>query len=242
MVEYRLQKAAEHAARGEHVAAANYAQAAANIQGSGQAKVQQVAQQYQQIAQQAAPAQKQEESFTDKTLPHTGTIPSGGGTQSSPTTSTPSPPPAKPPDPWTRSSNYKPPTGIKQADPDIVLFDSENISPELLLELQYEDIAGMELINISRSDIIDGQDVIYSPVKNLSSIRRRYNPNNIISLPELSSSFFSRFAIDLVQRGMYEPYFDEDGNLVIEIEDVKEDEVIEVEIDTNGTIEEVEFL
>lgn len=168
----------------------------------------------------------------------------GGGSQqqASPTESNPSPPPAKPPDPWTRSSNYKPPTGIKQADPDIVLFDSENISPELLLELQYEDIAGMELINISRSDIIDGQDVIYSPVKNLSSIRRRYNPNNIISLPELSSSFFSRFAIDLVQRGMNEPYFDEEGNLVIEIDNVRDDEVIEVEIDTNGTIEEVEFL
>lgn len=164
----------------------------------------------------------------------------GGGNQGGGTP--PPPPPPKPPDPWTRSSNYRPPTGIKQADPDIVLFDSENISPELLLELQYEDIAGMELINISRSDIIDGQDVIYSPVKNLSSIRRRYNPNNIISLPELSSSFFSRFAIDLVQRGMNEPYFDEEGNLVIEIDNVGDDEVIEVEIDTNGTIEEVEFL
>ena len=166
----------------------------------------------------------------------------GGGQQSSPTTHTPAPPPAKPPDPWTRSSNYKPPTGIKQADPDIVLFDSESISPEFLLELQYEDIAGMELINISRSDIIDGQDVVYSPVKNLSSIRRRYNPNNIISLPELSDSFFSRFGIDLLQRGMNDPYFDEEGNLVIEVDNVKDGEVIEVEIDTNGTIEEVEFL
>lgn len=162
--------------------------------------------------------------------------------QPSPTTSSPAPPPAKPPDPWTRSSNYKPPTGIKQADPDIVLFDSESISPEFLLELQYEDIAGMELINISRSDIIDGQDVVYSPVKNLSSIRRRYNPNNIISLPELSDSFFSRFGIDLLQRGMNDPYFDEEGNLVIEIDNVKEGEIIQVEIDTNGTIEEVEFL
>lgn len=172
--------------------------------------------------------------------------PSGGGggsqQQSSPTTHTPAPPPAKPPDPWTRSSNYKPPTGIKQADPDIVLFDSESISPEFLLELQYEDIAGMELINISRSDIIDGQDVVYSPVKNLSSIRRRYNPNNIINVPELSASFFSRFGIDLLQRGMNDPYFDDEGNLVIEIDDVKDGEIIEVEIDTSGTIEDVEFL
>ena len=244
-----LRRAAAYAADGNHAAAANYAQAAANIQGSGQAKVQQVAQQYAEKAITATDpfgGGRPQEFFSSTpqaNAPGPGFMGGGGSQpQSSPTTSTPAPPPAKPPDPWTRSSNYKPPTGIKQADPDIVLFDSENISPELLLELQYEDIAGMELINISRSDIIDGQDVIYSPVKNLSSIRRRYNPNNIISLPELSSSFFSRFAIDLVQRGMNEPYFDEEGNLVIEIDNVGDDEVIEVEIDTNGTIEEVEFL
>lgn len=243
MVAERLRLAAEAAAAGNHAAAANYAQAAANIKGSGQAKVQAVANQY-------AASVPPKRDITSR-LPAGGMdipapAPTGGGggsqQQSSPTTHTPAPPPAKPPDPWTRSSNYKPPTGIKQADPDIVLFDSESISPEFLLELQYEDIAGMELINISRSDIIDGQDVVYSPVKNLSSIRRRYNPNNIINVPELSASFFSRFGIDLLQRGMNDPYFDEEGNLVIEIDDVKDGEIIEVEIDTNGTIEDVEFL
>jgi hypothetical protein len=192
----------------------------------------------------AAPAVTQpQKSFENiPNLNPGGLIPSTSPTYSSPTTEAPAPPPAKPVDPWLKSSNYVAPVGIKQADPDIVLFDSESISPELLLELQYEDISGMELINISRSDIIDGQDVIYSPVKNLSSIRRRYNPNNIISSPELSSSFFSRFGIDLIQRGMNDPYFDEQGNLVIEIDDIKENEVIEVEIDTNGTIEEVNFI
>lgn len=180
----------------------------------------------------------------DYTPPSSGpsSSPSTSPTYSSPTTEAPAPPPAKPVDPWLKSSNYVAPVGIKQAEPDIVLFDSESISPEFLLELEYEDISAMELINISRSDIIDGQNVVYSPIKNLSSIRRRYNPNNIISLPELSSSFFSRFGIDLIQRGMNDPYFDEQGNLVIEIDDIKENEVIEVEIDTNGTIEEVNFI
>jgi hypothetical protein len=161
-----------------------------------------------------------------------------------PRPSTPPPPPLPPPtppSPWVGIPTFAAPSGVKQADPDIVIFNEDAISPELLVELGYEDISGIELINISRSDIIDGQNVSYSAVKQLSSLRRRYNPNNIIALPELSSSFFSRFQIDIVLRGIQEPYFNENGDLVIEINDIKDDEVIDVEIDTNGTINEVDF-
>lgn len=55
-VQERLALAAQAAAAGNHQAAANYAQAAANIQGSGQAKVQQVANQYATIAAASTPA------------------------------------------------------------------------------------------------------------------------------------------------------------------------------------------
>jgi hypothetical protein len=166
----------------------------------------------------------------------------GGAAPFFPAASTPAPPPPKPPDPWIMTETYRSPTGVKQADPDIVLFNDRPISPELLIELLYEDVAGTELINISRSDIIDGQNVVYSPVKQLSSLRRRYNPNNIIGLPELSASFFSRFQIELLFRGATSPYFDEEGNLVIEVNEIREEELVEVEIDVNGTIDEVDFL
>lgn len=56
LVQERLAQAAQAAASGNAQAAANYAQAAANIKGSGQAKVQAVAAQY---AAQAAPAAQQ---------------------------------------------------------------------------------------------------------------------------------------------------------------------------------------
>lgn len=130
---------------------------------------------------------------------------------------------------------------VKQADPDTVIFNEEAVSPELLLQLQYEDVAGMELINISRSDIIGGQNVVYTPVKNLSSLSRKYNPNNIIALPETSGSFFARFAIDLLNRGAQQPYFDDNGDLVIEVDDIRDGEIIEVEIDASGTINRVDF-
>lgn len=160
---------------------------------------------------------------------------------SSPTTASLPPPSPTPPDPWIRTSTYVAPQGIKQADPDIILFDDEAISPELLLQLQYEDVAGIELINISRSDIIDGQNVTYSPVSQLSSLRRKFNPNNIISLPATSSDLFSRFGIDLILRGIKKPHLNENGDLVIEIEQILEDEIIEAEIDTSGTINIVDY-
>jgi hypothetical protein len=163
---------------------------------------------------------------------------SGDGGGSSPA---PPPPPPTPPDPWITTSDYVAPQGVKQAEPDVILFNDEAISPELLLQLQYEDVAGIELINISRSDIIDGQNVAYSPIKLLSSLRQRYNPNNIIALPSTSSDVFSRFGIDLVLRGIKKPYFNENGDLVVEIDEVLEDEIIEVEIDTSGTINRVDF-
>jgi hypothetical protein len=167
-------------------------------------------------------------------VPQAAPSPSGGPPP-------PPPPPPKPHNPWITTSDYSEPVGVKQADPDIVLFDTENISPELLLQLSYEDISGTELINISRSDIIDGRNVVYSPIKNISGLRRRFNPNNIIAMPSTSSSLFSKYPIDLINREPYEPYFNDDGDLVIEIENIREDEVIEVEVDSSGTINTVDF-
>jgi hypothetical protein len=163
--------------------------------------------------------------------------PTGSGPSPGPT-----PPDPKPANPWITTSSYVGPTGVKQADPDIVIFDSETINPELLIQLEYENISGTELINITRSDIIDGRQIVYSPIKNLSSLRRKYNPNNIISLSSTLESIFSKYLINLIQRGVQEPYFDENGGLVVEIQDVFDDELIEIEIDASGTIDTVEFL
>jgi hypothetical protein len=153
----------------------------------------------------------------------------------------PPPPPPKPPA-WIFTSEFRPPAGIKQAEPDIILSSNDAISAEFMIQTTYEDLSGMELINTSRSDIINGVDVVYSPIKNLSLLRRKYNPNNIIAMSETSSSYFSRFGIDLILRGAGKPFFDEEGNVVIEVDKILEDELIEVEISDSGIINEVEFI
>lgn len=125
---------------------------------------------------------------------------------------------------------------FKVAPSDIIQFDDSNIEIQLITNLLFEDVGAVELSDMSRSDLIDGQQVIYSPITNLPELKRDFDPNKIISnIPMVD--YFSRFLIDLLSRGMYEPYFDDEGNLVIEIDKVLDDEKIEAEILSNGTIE-----
>jgi predicted nicotinamide N-methyase len=128
-----------------------------------------------------------------------------------------------------------PDKNIKEAPSDIIQFDDNSIEIALLQDLLFEDISATELANISRTDLIDGQEVIYEPIKNLSSVRQEFNPNNVVATA-ISTNYFSRFGIDLDSRGIYEPYFDENGDLVIEVEDVRDGEEIQVQLLLNGTI------
>ena len=160
----------------------------------------------------------------------------GGGSTSIATAPAPSPVPQTT---WDTKSTYIAPTGIKQANPDIIIFDEE-IDPEFLVQTFFQEFGGTELINISRYDLINGEQVSYSPIINLSSIRQSFNPNNIIAIGAFQETP-TKYGIDLFARGITDPYFDDFGNLVIEINDVRPDESIEVEIASDGTINRIEL-
>jgi len=131
--------------------------------------------------------------------------------------------------------NYK---TFKVAPIDTIQFDDNAVEIAMITDLLFEDIGAVELANISRTDLIDGIEVLYAPIKNLSIMRRDYNPNNIVAT-SYSTDYFSRFGIDLSTKGIHEPYFDDNGNLVVEIDIVSSEEEIQVQILTNGTISEV---
>lgn len=160
----------------------------------------------------------------------------------------PPPPPAPqapPPPPAPVLPNFRPMSvsnkNFKVAPSDIIVFDDEAVEIALIQDLLYEDIGATELSNISRSDLIDGQETIYAPIKNLPAVRREWNPNTIVATA-YGTDFFSRFAIDLSARGVNNPYFDESGNLIIEIDDVQDDEEIQVQFLSDGTIDLVDEL
>jgi hypothetical protein len=177
------------------------------------------------------------------------------GSGSSLTTSTytspaPTPTPATPAtvSPAVVAAVVAPP--VKTAPIDTVLFNDDEVPIEVMSDLIFEDIGGHELINIARNDIINGQDISYQPIKNLTSVQQQYNPNNILSVQSTSDKYFSNFAIKLenkvpnVGNGPFgsNVYLDTiTGSLIVEAINLEADEQIEVEITLSGTIYEADL-
>jgi hypothetical protein len=178
----------------------------------------------------------------------TGTTYYGGSTTTT-TTTTPTPTPATP---ATVSPVVQAPPAppVKTAPIDTVLFNDEQVPIEVMSDLIFEDIGGHELINIARNDIINGQDISYQPIKNLTSLQQQYNPNNILSVQSTSDKYFSNFAIKLenktpnVGNGPFgsNVYIDPlTGNMVVDAINLETDEQIEIEITLSGTIYEADL-
>jgi hypothetical protein len=139
---------------------------------------------------------------------------------------------------------------VKSATPDIILFDQNGIEVEIMADLLFENIGGQELISIARNDIINGQDVINQPIKNINDISLQYSSQNIILSPQNSSSFFNNFPIKfenyLPNIQIDEPedpanpnknkivYLDNSGNLNIEVINLNPGYQVEVQIMSLG--------
>ena len=85
----------------------------------------------------------------------------------------------------------------KVAVPNAVDQLNDPLAYEAMYELIFQDIGGQELINISRADAINGQNIMYSIVKNLKNLMLDYNSNNIIKLGGTSDVLFKNFSIRL---------------------------------------------
>ena len=142
-----------------------------------------------------------------------------------------------------------PPPPVKTATLDIILFDEESITTDGMFDQIFENIGGQELISITRSDIVNGQKISYQPIKNLSSIQQRYNPNNILSLQQTADKFFAGFSIKLEDKTPQigngpngeNVYLNATGDLIIEFININADEQIETQISVSGTIYEADL-
>jgi hypothetical protein len=56
-------------------------------------------------------------------------------------------------------------SGIKVATPDLIVFDASTISVDSMADLIFEDIGGQELLEISRSDLINSARVNFPRIK-----------------------------------------------------------------------------
>ena len=142
------------------------------------------------------------------------------------------------------------PDPVLTAPIDTILFNDETLPVEIITDILFENIGGQELINIARNDTVNGQAVVYQPIKNLSTIQQEYNPNNIISLQTTSDKYFSNFSIKFETKvpnvgngpsGSHVYIDPQNGDLVIEAINIEQGEQIQVEITSSGTIYEAEL-
>ena len=138
--------------------------------------------------------------------------------------------------------------------------DIVDIAPQVgnLAEIEqflFQDIGGTSLINLVRHDTISGIDVVYSIISNLSKLNIDFDPSLILVNKAVYQSIFNQYSIQLMSRVPQETfyslneqrppdnlgtnvYFDGE-NLVIEFENVRQTEFIEIEIETDGKINSV---
>lgn len=135
--------------------------------------------------------------------------------------------------------------GIKIPTKDIILYNDESTPIEVMSDLIFENIGGQEIINIARNDIINGQTVVYQPIKNLTSLNFQYNPQNILALQNTSDEYFKKFPIKLEDKipnvgtgpnGETVYIEASTGNLVINVINLANDEQVEVQVLSSGAI------
>jgi hypothetical protein len=134
---------------------------------------------------------------------------------------------------------------VKIATPDLILENNEQVEIEVMADLIFEDIGGQEIINIARTDLVNGQNIKYAPIKNLLDINFQYNSKNIMSLESTSETYFNNFPIRLDNHipnvgngpnGEYLYIDSQTGNLVINVVNMQQGEQVEVQILTAGEL------
>ena len=138
--------------------------------------------------------------------------------------------------------------------------DIVDIAPQVgnvaeIEQFLFQDIGGTSLINLVRHDTISGIDVVYSIISNLSKLNIDFDPSLILVNKAVYQSIFNQYSIQLMSRVPQETfyslneqrppdnlgtnvYFDGE-DLVIEFENVRQTEFIEIEIETDGKINSV---
>jgi flagellar biosynthesis GTPase FlhF len=134
---------------------------------------------------------------------------------------------------------------VKYATPSDVLIDTNDLPIDLILKLTLEKIGGLELISLVRHDTVNGQNIVYRPVKNIPQLAIQYNPQNIVKMPDSADSYFKNFPIKLenhIQQTTNElpplvAYIDPvTENVIIDVVNTKRDYEIEVQMISSGKV------
>ena len=120
----------------------------------------------------------------------------------------------------------------------VVNLDDPGIDIAQIQNLLFENLSSLELTKFTKHDTVEGINPFYNVISNLSSINREFDPISLLSATKSSTSLFDVYGIDLINRlpedGNYA--YIENGNIVINLNNMGPNESLEIEIDSSGTI------
>jgi hypothetical protein len=143
----------------------------------------------------------------------------------------------KPLTPWQKKNKAKS-QKVKVATSNYFIEPSVDNS-DAMADAIIEDIGGQEIMNLTRTDLLNGQSVTYNIIENLESTQRQFNPNEILKLQSTDADLFASYQLDL---NTFTPeygtgpsgdivYVDSNtGELVINTVNIDNDLFLEVEI------------
>jgi preprotein translocase subunit SecD len=126
-------------------------------------------------------------------------------------------------------------SGVKAARPDIVTIE-QSVDVDLLDTIVFEKLGAQELISITRHDLINGEQIDYRPLRQLS---RLSTPSSWFSLQGTSNQTFANFTIKLEEKIPYSidsPVAIVNNEVVVSVVNLERDEQVEVQIISYGDI------
>lgn len=136
---------------------------------------------------------------------------------------------------------------IKIATPDLIQFGNDVVPIDYMTDVLFEQVGGQEIISISRNDIVNGQKVLYRPIKNIPQLAATFSPLNMFASIDDTNSYFKNFTIKLEDKVpeigsnpannevLDVVYVDDtNGNLVVQTINMLPDERLEIQVLNSG--------
>lgn len=134
-------------------------------------------------------------------------------------------------------------SSVKTGDPQFFVLSDSSRTVEDLESAIWQNIGGHEIISLARRDIVDGKSLNYNLINNLRDLQEEYNPKTVFPIEDILVKYFERFGLrfedflpssedlNAISEGLELPIqLEEDGNLVIYVKNVKDNQEVEVQV------------
>jgi hypothetical protein len=146
----------------------------------------------------------------------------------------------KPAIPKKKSGDISAKQKVKVATSNLFITEQVIDKTDQMADAIIEDIGGQEIINITRNDLLNGQNVTYNVIENLESTQRQFNPNELIKLQSTSADFFDTFTLNIDN---FTPnYGTGNGGEIVYVDENSGEVIVNTINLSNNLVLEVEFV